>query len=61
MKHENRTGEWLAVQLECSLSTVTKILGGRVPRGETLVKLAKLMGCQVEDLIPSEAKRRTAS
>mgnify|MGYP000178488406 FL=1 len=47
--------EWLAVQLNCSLKTVDNILGGRVPRGETLVALAKLIGCQVEDLVTRKA------
>lgn len=51
--------EWLAVQLECSLKTVDNILGGRMPRGETLVALAKLIGCKVEDLVtrPATIKR----
>lgn len=52
-----KSREWLAAQLECSLSTVDKILAGRMPRGATLIALGKLMGCRVEDLIPKEAKR----
>lgn len=52
--------EWLAVQLNCSLKTVENILGGRVPRGETLVALAKLIGCQVEDLVTRAAAKRPA-
>jgi predicted transcriptional regulator len=56
LKEIGKSSEWLAVQLECSHSTVCKILAGKVPRGETLVKLVKVMGVQVESLIPSEAK-----
>jgi hypothetical protein len=53
------TKEWLAVQLKCSLKTVDNILAGRFPRGETLVALANLIGCQVEDLVTQQvaAKR----
>lgn len=57
LNERKKTGEWLAVQLECSMSTVSKILAGKTTRVETLVKLAQLMGCRVEDLIPSQAKR----
>lgn len=57
LDQKEKSREWLATQLDCSLSTVEKILAGRVPRGETLVKLAQLMGCQVEDLLPRQARR----
>jgi hypothetical protein len=56
MKRENRTIEWVAVKLSCSGNTVRNILAGKVPNGITLIELAQLMGVQVEDLIPSEAK-----
>lgn len=49
---KEKSKEWLAAQLNCSLKTVENILGGRVPRGATLVALAGLMGTQVEMLIP---------
>jgi hypothetical protein len=51
LKTEDKTREWLAVQLSCSLGTVDRILAGRVPSGAKLVTLAKLIGCQVEDLV----------
>lgn len=57
LKIEQKSREWLATQLDCSLNTVRNILAGRIPQGETLVRLAKLMGCQVETLVPSEAKK----
>ena len=57
LQTENKSKEWLATQLNCSLKTVENVLGGKVPRGSTLVALACLMGCQVEALIPKEAKR----
>lgn len=60
LKKSEKSKEWLAVELNCSVRTVESVLGGRLPRGETLINLAHLMGCRVEDLIPSEAKRRTA-
>ena len=53
---KGKSREWLAAQLGCSLSTVDKFLGGRMPRAELLFKLAQEMGCQVEDLVPMEAK-----
>lgn len=55
LRREKKSKEWLAAQLNCSLRTVENILGGKVPLVETLVRLAKLMRCQVEDLIPPEA------
>lgn len=55
LQGKKRSDEWLADQLDCSLRTVGHILAGRMPRGETLVRLAKLMRCRVEDLILSEA------
>jgi DNA-binding Xre family transcriptional regulator len=57
LKENAKSSEWLAVQLECSMSTVGKLLAGKFTRVETLIKLAQLMGVQVEDLIPSQASR----
>lgn len=53
LREKNRTKEWLAVQLGCSLSSVDHMLGGRVPKGEKLLALAKVMGCRAEDLATS--------
>lgn len=49
----------LIKELGVSQSLVTQMLGsGRVPRGVTLAKLARLIGVTVEELlIPLEAKR----
>jgi hypothetical protein len=60
LKTEGRTKEWLAVQLECSIGTVDRVLAGRIPSGEKLVALAKLIGCQVEDLVTPIAAKRPA-
>ena len=57
LEEREKSGEWLAVQIECSMSTVSKLLAGKTTRVETLIKLAKLMGCSVEELIPSEATK----
>lgn len=57
LSEKGKSREWLAVQLDCSLSTVDKVLAGRVPRGETLVALAKIVGCKVEDLLRNEGQR----
>lgn len=57
LQTEKKSKEWLATQLNCSLKTVENVLGGKVPRGETLVALASLMNCHVEALIPKEGKR----
>lgn len=43
--------EWLADQLGCGRDVVDRMLAGKAPRAETLVKLANVMGCQVEDLV----------
>ena len=51
------THKRLAKELGCSHRTVGNILAGIMPVGETLIKLAKLMGCSVEELIPSEAMK----
>lgn len=62
-RHLEKVGkskEWLAGQLNCSVKTVEGLLGGRIPRGATLVELAKLMGCQVEDLVTQQASKRPA-
>lgn len=52
LDREDKSKEWLATQLNCSFKTVENILAGRVPRGATLIGLARLMGIQVESLIP---------
>lgn len=60
LAERGKSKEWLAAELNLSLATVTRVLAGRAPRAETLVKLAKLMGCRMEDLLAPDGKRRTA-
>jgi DNA-binding Xre family transcriptional regulator len=58
---ENEKGaEWLAVQLGCCFKTVHRILSGKVVGLKTMLRLAKLMGCQVEDLVTREVAKRPA-
>lgn len=55
---EHRKQSYLREQLGVSQSLVDQMLGGRPPRLQTLIKLARLMGCAVEDLLlPEEAKK----
>jgi hypothetical protein len=64
LKKNGKRTEWLAGQLDCSLSTANQLLAGKVPKGEMLIQLARLMGCQAEDLIAPDnadnAEKRSA-
>lgn len=58
LARERRRVSWLAEQLNVSATTVTRILGGYVPKYRTLLALAQLMGVtEVELLIPRESAR----
>jgi DNA-binding Xre family transcriptional regulator len=51
LKKNDRSREWLADQLDVSFALVTRMLAGKVPKTETMMALAHVMGCKVEDLL----------
>lgn len=55
-----KSREWLADQIGVSSALVSRMLGGKVPKTETMILLARVMGCQVEDLVTHRAAKRTA-
>lgn len=60
LKDSQKTKEWLAVQLSCSIGTVDRVLAGKSPTAETLITLAKILGCKAEDLVTQQAHKRPA-
>jgi transcriptional regulator with XRE-family HTH domain len=50
--------EWLATQLDVSATLVNQMLTGKIPHLTTVLNLAQIIGCKIDDLIveQSEAK-----
>ena len=47
-----KTNKWLAEQLDVAPTTVSKwCTNGSQPPLETLVKIAKILGCEISDLV----------
>lgn len=57
LEQTGKSKEWLAVELGCSLASVTRMLGGSVPNSETLLALARLVGCSAEELTGGKSHR----
>ena len=60
LSKSDKSPEWLADQLGVSFALVTRMLAGRVPKTGTVVTLARVIGCRVEDLVIQGAAKQTA-
>jgi DNA-binding Xre family transcriptional regulator len=58
LETNEKSREWLADRIGVSAALVSRMLGGKVPKTDTMLALARVMGCRVEDLVtPATAKR----
>ena len=59
LKSEDRKQSYLVKKLDVSGSLLAKMLSGnRVPQEETLIRLATLIGCTVNDLLMQSGAKR---
>lgn len=57
LESSGKSREWLADQIGVSSALVSRMLAGTVPKTETMVTLAKVIGCRVEDLVIRKGQR----
>lgn len=57
LDRKQKSQEWLARELGCSARTVFSMTQGKPVRADTLMKLAKIMDCPMDELIAKDSPK----